>query len=366
MELPLTNTRHPFTRARIAVWGAAAAGLALAVALFVHTGIGDVVRTLEVAGWRLVWLVPLHMVPLWLSALSWRPLVTGSPTPRISYLTWATTVREANVLLPTGAIGGEIAGARLLMRRGVDLVRAAASVMVELTLWLVAQAVFAAVGLALMAGGATNSAVARFIAIGIAVGVALAGLFALTQRRIGVFSLIRRASVAIIGKDLLRRFGDAARLDAEIRALYRDRRALLTTFAFQLAALFTGALELWVALRLFGHPTGVRAVIVLASVTTAVESGAFLVPAGIGAQEGSYVLLGAAIGLSPHVALALSLAVRARQIVVGVPALVSWGWAEGKSAGARSRSRRQASALVASSTASTSSTVLNNANETRT
>jgi putative membrane protein len=225
----------------------------------------------------------------------------------------------------------------MLVRKGTELVRAAASVVVEATLWLVAQALFCGVGLALMAGGATHSAVARFVAIGIAVGIALAGLFALTQHRVGVFSALRRASVAIIGKDLLRRFGDAERLDRVIRALYRERRALLATFAFQLAALLAGALELWVALCLLGRPTSVRAVIVLGSVTTAVESGAFLVPAGIGAQEGSYVLLGAVIGLSPHVALALSLMVRARQVVLGVPALVSWAWAEGKSAGARSR-----------------------------
>src|SRR5579884_2336504 len=162
MDLPSTIARRPVTRGRIAVWGAAAAGLALAAALFIHTGIGDVVRTLDVAGWRLLWLVPMHVVSLWLSALSWRPLLRGPATPSVSYLTWATTVREANLLLPTGAIGGEIAGARLLVRRGMEVARAAASVVVELTLWLTAQATFAGLGLGLMAGGATTSAAARF------------------------------------------------------------------------------------------------------------------------------------------------------------------------------------------------------------
>jgi hypothetical protein len=42
------------------------------------------------------------------------------------------------------------------------------------------------------------------------------------------------------------------------------------------------------------------------------------------------------VGLPPEVALALSLAVRARQCLLGVPALVWWWWAERPSAGGRS------------------------------
>jgi hypothetical protein len=41
-------------------------------------------------------------------------------------------------------------------------------------------------------------------------------------------------------------------------------------------------------------------------------------------QEGAYVLLGNLVGVPADIALALSLASRAREIMLGVPALLSW------------------------------------------
>jgi uncharacterized membrane protein YbhN (UPF0104 family) len=89
-----------------------------------------------------------------------------------------------------------------------------------------------------------------------------------------------------------------------------------------------GALEVWVTLRLLGQPASVRASIVVESLTVAVQSIMFMVPGGLGAQEGGFLVFGAAVGLSPQVALALSLARRVRQIVLGIPALASWYWME--------------------------------------
>jgi hypothetical protein len=62
----------------------------------------------------------------------------------------------------------------------------------------------------------------------------------------------------------------------------------------------------------------------LESLTYAMRSAAFFVPSGWGVQEGAYVVLGAMVGLSPGTALALSLAKRAREITIGVPALLTW------------------------------------------
>src|SRR6202040_1029301 len=97
---------------------------------------------------------------------------------------------------------------------------------------------------------------------------------------------------------------------------------------WQLAGLFAGALELWVALRLLGHPGEVRQVIVVESLTMAVQSAMFIVPGGLGTQEGGFVLFGAAVGPPPQVSLALSLARRVRQVGLGLPALASWYWTE--------------------------------------
>ena len=64
--------------------------------------------------------------------------------------------------------------------------------------------------------------------------------------------------------------------------------------------------------------------IVIESLLYAVRSVAFAVPNAVGVQEGAYIMLGAAFGLTPEVALALSLLKRARDLVIGVPALIAW------------------------------------------
>ena len=56
----------------------------------------------------------------------------------------------------------------------------------------------------------------------------------------------------------------------------------------------------------------------------AARSIAFAVPNAVGVQEGAYILLGASFGLTPETALALSLLKRARDLTIGVPALVAW------------------------------------------
>jgi len=50
----------------------------------------------------------------------------------------------------------------------------------------------------------------------------------------------------------------------------------------------------------------------------------FLVPGALGVQEVSYIGLGAAFGLPPQLSLSLSLIRRARDIIIGIPALALW------------------------------------------
>jgi hypothetical protein len=51
---------------------------------------------------------------------------------------------------------------------------------------------------------------------------------------------------------------------------------------------------------------------------------AFVVPAGLGVQEAGFILFGHALGISSELALAVSMAKRMREVLCGVPALVSW------------------------------------------
>jgi uncharacterized membrane protein YbhN (UPF0104 family) len=93
---------------------------------------------------------------------------------------------------------------------------------------------------------------------------------------------------------------------------------------WHMAAWLLGVAEVWFALSLPGHPVGIGAALLFESLGQAIRTGAFAVPGGLGVQEGGYVLVGAALGIEPGVALALSLARRVRELLLGLPGLAVW------------------------------------------
>lgn len=323
-----SSTRPSASRVRAALWIAGGAGLIAAVLLLVREGLPDILRLLDMAGWRLLWLVPAHIVPLACFAAAWQALLKqDSPGP--IYLTWGAIVREAVAgLLPVARVGGEVVGVRLLVRRGVSATTASASVIVELTLTMVAQVTFAAIGLALLATYPTVGHAVRIVTLGLLASVVAVIAFTITVRRWGrsIFALMQRVIGALGGGEQVG--GDPARFHEVLHSMYADKGAVVACGVWQLVGFLVGAFELWLTLRLVGHPGDVRMALVLESLATAVQSATFMVPGGLGTQEGGFVLFGAAVGLDPQVSLALSLARRMRQVVLGLPALLSWYWTE--------------------------------------
>src|SRR5205807_652323 len=67
---------------------------------------------------------------------------------------------------------------------------------------------------------------------------------------------------------------------------------------------------------------------ILESLGQAARSAAFIIPGGLGAQEGAFLLIGGALGVPPDFALALSLVKRASQLLFGIPMLAAWPFLE--------------------------------------
>jgi putative membrane protein len=326
------NGRRGGIRLAVAVSGVV--GLALAIALLLYSGVPAVLRLLALAGWPLLWIVPAHLLPIALDAVGWRALLRGERGAGLPLLVWVAAVRDSiNALLPVARVGGEVAAVRLLMMRGVGGARASASVIVEVTITLFTQLVFALVGLGLLFAALRDHTTARLLLLGLVLSVPVIVLFVLVQRRWGLAQLVERLLAAVAGRAVLAAVADPVRLDAAVREVYQRPGDLVRCAAWQLAGLGAGAAELWLTLYLLGHPATIVAAIAVESLTQAVQSAAFVVPAGLGTQEGSFLLLGTATGISPDVALALALARRGRQLGFGVPVLLSWQWVEGRRLG---------------------------------
>jgi uncharacterized membrane protein YbhN (UPF0104 family) len=81
-------------------------------------------------------------------------------------------------------------------------------------------------------------------------------------------------------------------------------------------------------LQLMGHPLNFVDCFILESLGQAARSAAFIIPGGLGAQEGAFLLIGGALGVPPEYALALSLVKRASQLLFGLPMLALWPFLE--------------------------------------
>lgn len=307
------------------------AGLALFTGLLAWQGLGEVAAALAAAGWGLLVVAVFHVLPMAADTLAWRRLLAGAPSvpfPALLRLRWIG--ESVNGLLPVAQLGGNLVKALLLARAGVPGPRAGASVVVDLTLAVATQVLFTLLGLGLLWGllGGGGLAAAAAVGAGLLAG-ALAG-FWWAQRR-GLFgSLARRLESLAAGRDQDRLSGGAAALDRAVAGLYRDRCALAGAGAWRLAGWLAGAGEVWLALWFMGQPVGWVEAVLLESLGQAVRAAAFLVPAALGVQEGGYLVLGVALGLGPELALALALARRARELLLGLPGLAVWQWGEGR------------------------------------
>ncbi len=307
-------------------------GLALLVWLFVHADLGAMAHTWEVAGWRLLWLVPYRAGYFLLYAIGWRALLREcDPESRagLGYVYWVTTVRDAiDRLLPVASVGGGVAAVRLMRWRKLPSTPVVVSVILEILLTLFVVYVFTAIGLLLLlhmhvTGRSFDALQVVFLA-----SLPFPLVLVLVLRRGSVFKRLHGALRPIVGKRLMAE--GAASLDEELQAALRRSGPLLLAGGVQLIAFVSASFEVWFALRLFGHPVNVETAVVLESLTQAVRYVAFIVPAGIGVQEVAFVLFGHMLGVSTDMALAVSVAKRLREVLCGAPALVSWQWLEGK------------------------------------
>jgi putative membrane protein len=315
---------------KISVRIALALGLGVVIALIAIEGAGTIADLLSRAGWILLLLVPLQLLPLYLDVLGWRMLILTRV--RVPMLFLIATVRQAvNRLLPVANVGGEIIGIRLLRQQGVDGTAATASVIIELLLALVAQYFFVALGVMCLFARTDNARVMHALIVGLAACLPPLVLMVVVLRHGQVFLRIEHMAKRLFSRWLDGQGLDhGARLDAKIRETFAARTRIFQALGWQFAGFVVGSSETWLALRWLGHPVSVADALVLESLTQAAKSVFFMVPAALGVQEAGLVGAGLLLGLGSDVALALSLAKRMREVLFGLPALAAWQWMEGR------------------------------------
>lgn len=301
-------------------------GLGTIAILVGYFGAGMVLRSLIAIGWRgFAAICFIHLAVIAVEGVAWRLLVPGS---RFWVFVWGRLIRDAgSEVLPVSQMGGCVLGARALILAGIPGATAAASTLVDLTLEFLAKLAYMMLGLVLLLDLRADTP----LALPVAVGLTATGLFSVG------FVFVQRHGFVFFDR-FTRRLGrgwaertaaGAAAVQTVLAEIYRRRAGLGGGFLLHLVCWISSAVEVWLALRLAGAPLSFLTVLVIESLLYAVRTVAFAIPNAVGVQEGAYVLIGANFGLTPEMALAISLLKRARDLVIGLPALGVWQAVEG-------------------------------------
>jgi putative membrane protein len=292
-------------------------GVAAAAAATIYAGSGAVVRALESLHLTGLLAIALIHLPIGiLMGLAWWLACGEAPPAGRSRFIWARFVRDAAAeVLPFSQVGGFVLGVRALGRGRTMLARGAASMSVDLVIELAAKLPYLIAGLAVLLSLATRSLLARPLAIALILTGAAAAIPLVGRGRL-------RTSLGAMARSISRRWPALQPLESELRPGFgrslAHRERLLAGFLLHVCCWFLGAAEAWVAFRLLGAHASLPQVLVIDSTVAGLRAFGFMVPTAAGVQEASYLLGATAFGISPALAIAASLARRARDLTLGI------------------------------------------------
>jgi putative membrane protein len=304
-------------------------GVLLFAGVLISQDLPAIMATLAHAGWGLFLVALFHLLPLLLDAMAICVLFeqASSRSPYWDSLLARWVGESANSLMPAGQIGGPVLMARHLAQRGMRMQEAAAAITVSTTLQTFAQIVFALIGVVVL--GAQTS---HFSSVALRTSALIASAFLAVQvggfyfiQRRGLFGKLTRAVRRFTGnRNWSQWVTQAQAIDIAVEGIYRRNSAVTASFLLSLIGWIVGTGEVYLIALFLGAPVSWRDAFLLESLGQAIRGAAFAIPGALGIQEGGYLLLAPLAGLSPDVGLALSLAKRARELLLGLPGLLYW------------------------------------------
>lgn len=297
-------------------------GIGLLVTILRQTDLDALWAQVRNVGWGgAAFVLGLYLFTFWTDVVSWQLTFQTVPLDgrwcRRLYL--IRMVGEAfNNVTPTASVGGEPIKALLLKTHyrlpyresGVSLVLAKTTNMLGLILFL-------AIGFCLMLaypkldGPYSVTAGLGLAALGgSTVILYLLQRYQVTSAASGVLSRTR------FGRRLAHWLEVIEELDGQLLRFYtRDHLRFAGSLGLAFLNWTIGVLEIYVVMHLLGHPIDIHEAWILEAMVQLVRAAAFVIPAGIGAQEGVFLIVGAVVTGVPTAGLAFALVRRSRELV---------------------------------------------------
>ncbi len=304
-------------------------GITLLVSLVLVSSPAAIVAILTSSAAPLAAASIYRIVPLSFYAISWRLLIAPESRPRSTTLLRLRWIGESvNALLPVAQVGGDMARARLLAQQGSPVPIAAASMVADLGMGAATQVVFTATGaVAFSVHGSLGTLSRGIVIVCVALAAGAGGLVFVA--RVGTARILRRLLPLFRKRNgALDLLAHADAVDRALSDIVARRADLALAFSLHLVGWFAQAVETWLILHMISAGVSASGALAIESLALAARSAVFMVPGGVGVQEGALMLLAAPFGIDAPVALSLGLIKRMRELVVGSPAIIAWSIAE--------------------------------------
>lgn len=306
------------------------AGLFAGVFVVGSIGFAPVLAAVAAIGWvGFSAFVAYSLLVLTVLALAWQVVAPDTPGGYRAFLFGRIMREAASETLPFSQLGGIVLGTRLVIRAGIAEALVVASLIADITLELVAQLVYTLFGIAMLATLMMPGRDMRVFILsceGLGVTAAALGLLIAGQKTLLTFS--DRLFRQLLPNNIISFNVISDILDN----IYRTPVRVLSCFLLHIVTWFAAGAGAWIALAFARHPLALDHVLAIEALIFAVRAIAFFVPGALGVQEGAYLLIGPIFGLSPRLAIALSLIKRARELAIGVPTLLIWQGGEVRAA----------------------------------
>ncbi|MBI4226701.1 MAG: flippase-like domain-containing protein [Candidatus Omnitrophica bacterium] len=281
-------------------------------------------RELRRVGWWIVPILLFYGVIFGLDTWGWGYAFPARRAPWQA-LFFARMAGEAvNYVTPTAWVGGEPVKAYLLKRsHGVSMIDGISSVVIAKTALTVGLWLFAVCGVALAWRHASSATMLMRVSGSVLVGLGVLVVLFIVAQRWGLFRRLAPLAQRLLGARADGVPGHA--VDAAIRHFYRSQRGRLAlSVAFHFLGWVAGAGEVWLILYGLGFPVTPLQAWMIESLWQLLKSATFVIPAGIGTQEGGIVLIFMGLGFSLPVGLAMAVVRRLREFVWTAAGLLVW------------------------------------------
>lgn len=305
-------------------------GVALLIVVAMHVDVGEATRQAAKIGWGMALILGLHFLSFLSDLIAWHVTIPSLPLDaRWLYRLWKVRMagEALNAVVPAAGFGGEPLKAVLLKRHfGIGYREGIASLILSQTIIVITLVVFLAGGFGLMLWSPdlprSFDLAAAFglaaIALGVAVIVALQNikLTDILGPRIARFEIGRRI------EETLHHVRD---VEERLSTFYvRRRRRFAAALVFAFIPWLIGVPEIYFTAYFLGHPISLADAWIVEAAVQLVRTGLSVVPAGLGAQEGAFLVIFSALTGTPTLGISVALVRRFREIV-----WVLWGAAVG-------------------------------------